>query len=126
MEIKPCPFCGCRPKISLAKKTHCQLHGEPSQAILIYCDWKDCSAKPRIEAGNIYNGIGDVLYRDKETKEAIEVWNTRTPQILESDLPAKHAIIPQCVESDYTRGVIEGSNSMHDQFTTVLRSKGVL
>jgi hypothetical protein len=28
----PCPFCGGAPRMDLAKKTYCQLHGEPAQA----------------------------------------------------------------------------------------------
>lgn len=78
-ELKPltCPFCGCIPKINPAKKTHCQLHGEPSQKMAVYCDWKDCFAKPRVEAGDIYNGIGDAIYKKEATNEAIKVWNTR-------------------------------------------------
>lgn len=76
-RLKDCPFCGCTPKINLGKKYHCQLHGEPSQGIVIKCDWKDCPAKPSIEGGNIYNGIGDAIYKHEATQEAIKLWNTR-------------------------------------------------
>lgn len=76
-KLLPCPWCRCQPKINLGKKHHCQLHGEPSQGIVIKCDWKDCPAKPSIEAGDIYNGIGDAIYKDKATQEAISIWNTR-------------------------------------------------
>jgi hypothetical protein len=78
-ELLPCPFCGCNPKISLGKKTHCQLHGEPSQGFIVFCDWRDCVAKPKVEAGNIYNGIGDEIYKKEAREEAIKAWNTRTP-----------------------------------------------
>lgn len=76
-SILPCPFCGCQPKIKLSKKAHCQLHGEPSQKVVVYCEWKDCQAKPMVEAGDIYNGIGDAIYKKEATAEAIKIWNIR-------------------------------------------------
>ena len=71
--LKECPFCGSKPFIELGKRGSCQLHGEPYQAIVIRCKKHECPAKPRIEAGDIYNG-GE----GKAKNEAANIWNTRT------------------------------------------------
>ena len=72
-EIKPCPWCGCQPIIHLGKKTGCQLHGEPMQGIVIECNFHGCPVRPRLQAGDIYNGG-----QDKAKQEATVLWNTRT------------------------------------------------
>ncbi len=68
----PCPFCGKAPRICLGKKGHCQLHGDPYQAIEVYCFENYCPAKPKVAAGDVYNG-GE----GKAREEAIALWNRR-------------------------------------------------
>jgi len=68
----PCPFCGRVPIVHLGKKGHCQLHGDPYQAVVVACRTSDCSAKPSVAAGDLYNG-GEA----KAKKEAIALWNRR-------------------------------------------------
>jgi phage terminase large subunit GpA-like protein len=68
----PCPFCGGAPRMDLAKKTYCQLHGEPAQAVRVYCYHSGCDARPSVSAGDVFNG-GEVRAR----AEAIERWNRR-------------------------------------------------
>ena len=68
----PCPFCGSKPIVELGKLTSCQLHGEPSQAVVIRCKSNECRAKPSVSAGDKYNG-GEAKARG----EAITVWNKR-------------------------------------------------
>ena len=72
MKCKPCPFCGSIPFIDRGKQGSCQLHGEPFQAVLIHCKKHECAARPKIEAGDIYNGGWE-----KAEAEAIERWNRR-------------------------------------------------
>ena len=73
-ELLPCPFCGGRPRVDLAKKTFCQLHGEPSQQVTVYCYHADCVSKPSVSAGDVFNG-GEAQAREK----AIAAWNRRAP-----------------------------------------------
>ena len=56
----------------LGKKGHCQLHGDPYQAIEVYCFENYCPAKPKVAAGDVYNG-GE----SKAREEAINLWNRR-------------------------------------------------
>lgn len=70
-ELLPCPFCGGKPRVDLAKKTFCQLHGEPSQAVRVYC-YHDCPSRPSVEAGDTFNG-GEA----KARAVAIAAWNRR-------------------------------------------------
>lgn len=67
-----CPFCGTSPKARQGKVTHCQLHGEPAQAVIVYCDFRFCHVKPSVTAGDIYNGG---YYKAK--LEAVKKWNAR-------------------------------------------------
>lgn len=73
-ELKPCPFCGGKPRVDLDKITYCQLHGEPSQTVRVYCYRSDCAAKPSVSAGDVYNG-GETAAR----RVAIAAWNRRAP-----------------------------------------------
>ena len=73
-ELLPCPFCGGRPRVDLAKKTFCQLHGEPSQQVTVYCYHVDCVSKPSVSAGDVFNG-GEAQAREK----VIAAWNRRAP-----------------------------------------------
>lgn len=68
----PCPFCGRAPRVTRGKKGHCQLHGEPFQAVRVACETSDCVANPAIEGGDIYNG-GEPQAR----AQAVARWNTR-------------------------------------------------
>lgn len=70
-ELLPCPFCGGKPRVDLAKKIFCQLHGEPSQAVRVYC-YHDCPSRPSVEAGDTFNG-GEA----KARAVAIAAWNRR-------------------------------------------------
>lgn len=70
-EIKPCPFCGGMPRVDLDKVTYCQLHGDPSQSVRVYC-YHECPSRPSVSAGDAYNG-GEARAR----AEAIAAWNTR-------------------------------------------------
>ena len=72
MKLKKCPFCGGTPIFQHAKLTHCSLHGDPAQEIIIRCNNNDCVAKPSVRAGDIYNG-GE----QKARNEAVEKWNVR-------------------------------------------------
>ena len=58
-RLLPCPFCGKPPKQGQGPKRHCQLHGEPYQHWIIWCE-HHC----RIEMPD----------RESATRE----WNTRT------------------------------------------------
>ena len=58
--------------MDLGKQGSCQLHGEPFQAIQIHCKKHECPAKPRVSAGDIFNGG-----RPKAEDEAIALWNKR-------------------------------------------------
>ena len=71
-RCKTCPYCGSIPYVDLGKQGSCQLHGEPFQAVLIHCKNYKCPAKPRVEAGDIYNGGNE-----KAWAKAIQLWNTR-------------------------------------------------
>lgn len=79
--LKPCPFCLSKPSIETGKLYHCQLHGEPSQAIVIRCKNNSCFARPSIQAGDIYNGG-----KNKAQLQAIKKWNTRP---IEDELTAQ-------------------------------------
>jgi hypothetical protein len=59
-----------KPVTGLAKHHHCQLHGEPSQAVIVRCKTVLCPAKPCVAAGDIYNGG-----KEKARNEAIAKWN---------------------------------------------------
>lgn len=71
-ELAGCPFCGSRPFFGLGKKGSCQLHGEPFQAVTIYCKKHECPAKPLVSGGDIYNG-GEA----KARIEVAKMWNKR-------------------------------------------------
>ena len=66
-ELLPCPFCGGRPRVDLAKKTFCQLHGEPSQQVTVYCYHADCVSKPSVSAGDVFNG-GEAQARERPSQ----------------------------------------------------------
>ena len=75
-----CPFCGVLPVIELGKLGHCQLHGEPSQEVEIYCNSSRCPARPIVSDGDIYNvakGTSDSTAYKQAALEALEKWNTR-------------------------------------------------
>ncbi len=75
MELLPCPFCGEKYfSKALNKKEFCQLHGEPRQSFYIACVNPKCHAKPRVSAGDKFNGGESKAYQD-----AAALWNTRTP-----------------------------------------------
>lgn len=78
--LLPCPFCGGKPRVDLAKKTFCQLHGEPSQAVKVYC-YHDCPARPSVESGDVFNG-GEAKARE----QAIAAWNRRAPASVPEDV----------------------------------------
>ena len=65
-----CPFCKKAPIFGRAKKTSCQMHGEPMQDSLLSCENRDCPAKPSVRGGDIYNG-GE----HKARLEAVKKWN---------------------------------------------------
>lgn len=69
-----CPFCGSIPEIGHAKITHCSLHGDPAQEIFVRCKKHECVARPKVSAGDVYNGG-----LEKARQEAIEKWNVRVP-----------------------------------------------
>lgn len=69
-----CPFCGSTPEIGHAKITHCSLHGDPAQEIFVRCKKHECLARPKVSAGDVYNGG-----LEKARQEAIEKWNVRVP-----------------------------------------------
>ena len=69
-----CPFCGSQPRIERGKRGSCQLHGEPFQGVVIRCAKHECPVKPKVQAGDIFNG-GE----EKAKQEAIQIWNTRIP-----------------------------------------------
>lgn len=71
-KCKICPFCGSIPFVEQGKKGNCQLHGEPFQAVVVHCKKHECPAKPRISAGDIFNGG-----YEKAADEAISLWNRR-------------------------------------------------
>lgn len=71
-ELKPCPFCGGKPKHKQAKTVYCQLHGEPSAYVEIYCD-NQCPARPKVAAGNCY----DLGKYHAALEAAAAKWNTR-------------------------------------------------
>lgn len=60
-KCKPCPFCGDIPFIDLGKQGSCQLHGETFQAVIAHCKKHECHAKPRVQAGDIYNGASNAI-----------------------------------------------------------------
>lgn len=71
LKLKPCPFCGGIPRFDLGRREHCQLHGDVSQAVRLYC-YHDCPARPAVIAGDVYNGG-----LDKAKAEAAALWNKR-------------------------------------------------
>lgn len=70
VTLKPCPFCGRQPKQGLGKVTYCQLHGDPSQDWIIWCDGFDGKTTPhaRILAG--------------DQKRCSDIWNNRFPDVI--------------------------------------------
>ena len=78
--ILPCPFCGKTPRLEKGKKSFCQLHGEPSQPMIVRCANTSC-CRPQWAAGDVFNG-GE----EKAKLEVIEKWNTR--HISEEDVEA--------------------------------------
>lgn len=78
-KLKTCPFCGCAPSMHLGKRTGCQLHGDPSQPVVIKCNYEKCPAKPMITAGDVYAGCDTVTPENKlkAEQEAAEIWNRR-------------------------------------------------
>ena len=69
IKLLPCPFCGSNPTIFLGKKSHCQLHGEPMQSVIIEC--RKCY-QAKTCGGDVYNG-GE----QKAKFDVAEKWNTR-------------------------------------------------
>ena len=69
-KLLPCPFCGEKPKMKLSKKMYCQLHGEPYQEDIIYCDNSQCVVRPFLSYGLSSN--------PNNRNETIERWNTRS------------------------------------------------
>lgn len=70
-ELKSCPFCGAKAKHKAAKVTHCQLHGDAHQEVIIYCD--NCKARPSVSGGDTTQKDG---YKGALV-EAAEFWNKR-------------------------------------------------
>lgn len=56
-KLKPCPFCGRKPKIT-----------DLGQVKVLSCEFSGCSVHPRI----------CYTWRPEKEKEAIELWNRRT------------------------------------------------
>ena len=66
-----CEFSGIKPEIGHAKITHCSLHGDPAQEIFVRCKKHDCPARPKVSAGDVYNGGVE-----KAREEAILKWSS--------------------------------------------------
>ena len=79
--VSNCPFCGSNPRIEDGKKAYCQLHGDPSQPVVIRCADGSCPSNPCVKGGNIFNGG-----RPKAVGEAIRRWNTRVTSAIEAEL----------------------------------------
>jgi Lar family restriction alleviation protein len=94
-ELKPCPFCGKQPTWKLAKKQYCQLHGEPSQAVHVFCKSSGCPAAGGVFAGDTFNGGEETA-----KAEAIAAWNRRTPAALAAD-PMVMAMVGAAVVSGW-------------------------
>lgn len=80
IELLPCPFCDQKPIWKQDKIYYCQLHGEPSQSMIIFCNNSDCFSKPKVTAGDCYNHTkaeGFNVGKQKALKKAAERWNTR-------------------------------------------------
>ncbi len=82
-------------------------------------DWNRRSPKPTNEHKDICSSAAPI------TNVPCHVCGAKS-EANDIPWPEKHADIPEPFKADYTRGVIEGSNSMHDQFTAVLRKRGLL
>lgn len=75
-----CPFCGGYPKIEQSTVHYCQLHGEPSQAMIVLCKNNSCRARPKVSAGDCYNHTkaeGFNAGKQRAIEEAIAIWNIR-------------------------------------------------
>lgn len=79
--LLPC-FCGRPPIRGMAKKTSCQMHGEPSQAVTLHCR-PDCFARPFVSAGDVYNGG-----KEKAYQEAEKIWNDNMAKYTRPTPPA--------------------------------------
>lgn len=60
-KLKPCPFCGGKPCITLVAKYHTHWHR-------IECDNRDCAVQPKTKA---------FIFEE----EAREAWNSRTNDV---------------------------------------------
>lgn len=72
LNLKPCPFCGGKPRIDLNKVQYCSLHGEPSQSVRVYCYHTDCPSRPSVSAGDAYN-----CEEQQAREQAVTAWNMR-------------------------------------------------
>ncbi len=72
-----CVFCGGRAAWKLSKTRYCQLHGDPYQDVIVFCDHQkpnysnesnakrtNCGVRPEVSAGDM--------------ERAFELWNTRS------------------------------------------------
>lgn len=73
IELKPCPWCGCKAVRGMTKKRGCQMHGEPIQEATVYCNSQSCPARPMICGRLNIHESG----KDAANKEASEIWNGR-------------------------------------------------
>ena len=63
-ELKPCPFCGRKPKVIRDREIHFAWTGSPLTAYQAYCPFKTCLVQPMTE------------WREKK-QDCIADWNTR-------------------------------------------------
>jgi len=77
----------------LDKKEHCQLHGDPSQSVHVFCSGLRCAANGGVHAGDVYNGG-----LEQAQAEAAAAWNRRAS-------PEVQALILEEVEKERERCV---------------------
>ena len=75
-EIKPCPFCGERPRLKLRSTGYGTRPVKILNSFVIECD--NCGVCTKPFTSNIYQtDSGEVVIKATGTEEAIEAWNKR-------------------------------------------------